>query len=516
MKELILLIGVLMLSVFVSGESHFAFGAVGEAYEEAASIGVFWSRPHPGPFIWGYIEQEEGTYNWTEVDEYVMEAQSYGFDLLVTIWPFADWDQQKCHSYSECEGAGFEPDPWDEGGIPMWRCMPCNLTAYGNFVRAMVERYDHDGINDMENLSRGIRFWEASNEPSMQEDSLIFFKGSSEEYLDLLNSTYQAVKEADSNASILHAGMAGLSDYDDDVRDFWNPIYSRASEFFDVANIHSIGTGGEHLWIAEMNEFMHEHGVNKTLWVTEVQYSSDGLGREIDSLTDEEWAETIVRSFVYALGNGADRLFYVALQGDPNEDGPELMEKDKTKKPAYHAFGTMVEQIDHFDTAIKKDNSTYTFTVNDGQVFALWGSGGIPTSLNLTGNVTVTDIYGNEQNIDASEISLTDSPVFINQEMITTTSTTSSTSTTTLTGTTTSSTTSTTTLTGTTSSTTSSTTTTMDMEEDEWDVCELFGDYPPCDGTVDDFELLEHIGYWVQGFVSDFNLLTAIDNWVGD
>lgn len=43
--------------------------------------------------------------------------------------------------------------------------------------------------------------------------------------------------------------------------------------------------------------------------------------------------------------------------------------------------------------------------------------------------------------------------------------------------------------------------------------CPQKGDKPPCDGKVDDFELLEYIKLWSQGSVQDFDLLEAIKNW---
>ncbi len=43
--------------------------------------------------------------------------------------------------------------------------------------------------------------------------------------------------------------------------------------------------------------------------------------------------------------------------------------------------------------------------------------------------------------------------------------------------------------------------------------CSVKGDQSPCDGKVDDFEILDYIDHWSMGHVSDFDLLTAIDNW---
>lgn len=43
--------------------------------------------------------------------------------------------------------------------------------------------------------------------------------------------------------------------------------------------------------------------------------------------------------------------------------------------------------------------------------------------------------------------------------------------------------------------------------------CSIRGDKSPCNGNVDDFEILNYIDEWAKGLVKDFDLLTAIDNW---
>lgn len=55
--------------------------------------------------------------------------------------------------------------------------------------------------------------------------------------------------------------------------------------------------------------------------------------------------------------------------------------------------------------------------------------------------------------------------------------------------------------------TTLSTTTTIPTE------CSKKGDKSPCNGIVDDFELLAYIDKWAKGEVGDFHLLEAINNW---
>ena len=173
--------------------SHFGIvDVVRQDIDEITRLGIRWDRPHPGPFIWGRIEPEKGKYSWWEVDRYVETVQSYNIATLATIWPFAE--------------------------------------------------YDGDGIDDMPGLKYPIKYWEASNEPSMQSGFHTFFEGSSEDYLEVLKVTYEAVREADPEAKVLHAGMAGM---EPSMISFWQPIFKEGSSYFDIANIHSIGASSE-------------------------------------------------------------------------------------------------------------------------------------------------------------------------------------------------------------------------------------------------------------------------------
>ena len=80
----------------VSLESHFGFMHPDD-FADAADMGVFWQRPHPGPFVWGEVEKSSGVYDWDRCDKEVLRSQQYGINILATVWPFADWDQQMCH-----------------------------------------------------------------------------------------------------------------------------------------------------------------------------------------------------------------------------------------------------------------------------------------------------------------------------------------------------------------------------------------------------------------------------------
>ena len=70
-------------------------------------------------------------------------------------------------------------------------------------MRAVVERYDGDGVDDMPGLRVPVRAWQVDNEP----DALA--SGSWEDYARLQEITYRAIKEAFPEAKVLMGGQTG-------------------------------------------------------------------------------------------------------------------------------------------------------------------------------------------------------------------------------------------------------------------------------------------------------------------
>ncbi len=403
-------IGAEKLKMSETEGSHFGFMHPQYNYPEAQNLNVHWERPHPGPFIWDELQKDSGEYNWSFSDNYIKKSQSYNFNIIATIWPFADWDQKSCHSLEVCRGYGFEgrpPGPPDK--LPTYRCKPCDMTAYSSFVQNLVERYDGDGLNDMPNLKYPIKYWEALNEPEMQGKELTFFKGTSDEYFQILKTTYNAVKAADSEAKVLHAGMAGMFK---DPLDFWEPIFAKgAGNYFDIANVHSIDADNEDFFAKEMKDFLKNYNLTKPIWITEAQY---GRG-EGESYDKEDFAKLLIKSFASAFGSGVEKIFYVGLSvPTPGHPDAALITQWGQKNPIYYSFKTLVEKIDYFESVEQLAENQYKFTVAGKSVYILWGISTIPGE--ITGVVKVTDIKGDEKEMDALSIVLTDSPIFVETE----------------------------------------------------------------------------------------------------
>lgn len=389
-------------------ESNFGFLTAAFDLRALAEMGIRWDRPHPGPFVWGNVETTPGHYDWTEIDDYITDSQSGGFGILATVWPFAKWDQAKWDSQLPGSTGSELVFEWEIGRS---RRKPYDMDAYRDFVAALVERYDGDGIDDMPGLQIPIKHWEAGNEPSMQEGFNTFFHGSSEDYLEILKATSEAVREADPEAHVLHAGMAGM---DPGMVSFWEPIFERGRDYFDIANIHSIGASDE-LNVPEFAELLTEYGIDKPIWVTEAQHRS---GRTFDGrdISAEEHARIMVTSYVLAFSQGVDKIFYTSFRAPPGGGGGEfeqsaLIDSYGQPRPAYYAMKTMIAKLDGFTEARRLTAGQYRFTIDGKTVYVLWGEGPVPAA--VQGQIILTGMDGTEQVTTATAIALSENPVFI-------------------------------------------------------------------------------------------------------
>ena len=206
---------------------------------------------------WRFVEQRdylivegltEPEYIWSGFDPIVAEIAAKGFrPLIVTygnpVGTFAQWSA----ATTDCGPIDLVP-----------------LSRYGAFIRAMVERYDGDGIDDAPGSPR-VPYFEIGNEPDFirsvgrgsGENDLgsCFGGGMADDYGEMLREAYLAAKDADPSTKIIFGGVAydrlyneawyfpaGPFDYDF-VGDVLEHLYSSYSDgsglpFFDLLGVH--------------------------------------------------------------------------------------------------------------------------------------------------------------------------------------------------------------------------------------------------------------------------------------
>jgi hypothetical protein len=279
-----------------------------EEVPHVSYVSAGWIRPHPGPFSWGFIEKSPGDFDFSFTDNVVRTAGKEGVGVLATVWPFADWDQQKCAA-KKCKVSTrdmFYPRAkmgFTEG-IPASRCKPCDMGSYRLFLSKLVERYDGDGVDDMPGLKVPVFHWEILNEPSMQEADMTFFKGDEADYVEILEESYATVKAACPDCLVVQGGASGTAP---DTLYWWGQVFELGgADYFDIANIHYIGTGDwSTLNVAGFKETMKEHSVEKPVWVTEAEFRAV---LDIDMGVDGALEAGAKKVFFVGFGAGHGRL----------------------------------------------------------------------------------------------------------------------------------------------------------------------------------------------------------------
>jgi hypothetical protein len=91
------------------------------------------------------MEPSKGEYSWEASDNWVRKWQKDRLGVLVTIWPFTQWDQNSCHAEdppveNPIVFPQYDPDLF----LRMYP--PCEPQTYTSWLSMAVERYDGDWL----------------------------------------------------------------------------------------------------------------------------------------------------------------------------------------------------------------------------------------------------------------------------------------------------------------------------------------------------------------------------------
>ncbi len=360
------------------GSSRFGRLVDGSVTESAIDGG--WVRPYPGPFWWDQIETEQDVYDWSKADETVKYWQARNQAILATLWPFAQWDQARCH-------AGVTPkvkDPFGEEDI--WLSSVCHNESYEEWVRNVVERYDGDGIEDMPGLKYPITHWEIGNEPDLQTQDLTFFQSSPDGYAELYRLAHGMIKAADSNATVLFGGMSSMSAQS---QHFWKFVLQSERDRAEIFNIHS-RAASEQFFSKEYHEYLDKTAfLGARFWVTEAL-----VGAPFQNFDEDGKAQLTVVSYAQAFANGAEKIFHVGGGG-----------------PSQAAFNLVGEMIDGFEKVEwVGTESIVKFSFSDKTVYVMWDATKLP--LTVTGQVETVGYDGSKKKMDARQV-VAEEPMFV-------------------------------------------------------------------------------------------------------
>jgi len=347
-----------------------------QSFREAQDIGIRWHRP-PVYSFWMIIQPDlqNKIYDWT-INDAQYKVVPEGINILGNI--------------------DVEPR-LNPGNYSLPNSyLPVDTIAYAEFVRATVERYDGDGNEDMPGLKVPIRYWQIGNEINLKL----------KDFPKLQRITYQAIKDACSDCSVLIGGVGGMPDnYPGNFISTYMPILQALKgQYIDIFDFHWYGTAtgdyrkmGKNLAIIHNGLQANGYG-SIPVWITEMgTYSGDPADDPFHKWTfqtEAQQAGDLLKRYIYPLALGIKKIFpaFGLMEGFKHDDGyfdhtGLIYEGDGAndlgrgvKKLAYYTYKLMTEKLEGCDwkaveTVVEDTVSNYyiyKFNKNGNSIFVVW------------------------------------------------------------------------------------------------------------------------------------------------
>lgn len=201
-----------------------------------AELGIPAVKQYPDAIRWEAMQTSpDAPIDFTLTDRFVREYQEAGFTTPVIA----------LKSHSRWASVRFLDNPTPK---------PEHRERYAAWVRAIVERYDGDGTDDMQGLRSLVRYYEVGTEFSSYEPEPVG------EYLTMLELAYRSAHEAYSDVLIAHAAFLTTTVFQNNPEPSgYEKAFAGVSErimehsladirqvldrpdLFDLVNIHSLG-----------------------------------------------------------------------------------------------------------------------------------------------------------------------------------------------------------------------------------------------------------------------------------
>ena len=371
----------LFAMVFVFNIQVFASAQIGmnaspeefpKVIENASDLGIGIVRI---PLDWQEVETSPDVFDWEETDGFVEIAQIEGVEILFTLRCISSWGTNV-----QTHGT---PNTGYHSGAP-----PTNMSDWADFVSQLATRYKGKGVRyEIENEVNAPAFW----------------SGTVDDYVSLLQTSYQTIKSVDPQAIVLCAAMScGVtlnlqeseqSEFTSLLNEWQGPIID--TKAFDVVAVHnyyfpSIITANGITYTSYLQNIinlMKQAGVSdKQIWVTEAGYIAQTTRTDgrTDQSSPSQQATWLSESYQQAYTLGVDRSFWLIVddRSEPYFGSMGLADKKGNHRPAWSTMQGFLNKGVNQPTAASatknfKDNGDGTVTdsltglmwLKDGNVF---------------------------------------------------------------------------------------------------------------------------------------------------
>jgi len=198
----------------------------------------------PDAYSWGNMQPSaEAAVDFSVTDRYVREFQQAGFvELVLALRSKSSWASVDC-GWLACD----QPQP-----------KPEYLDLYEQWVEAVVERYDGDGVDDLPELLRPVSILEIGTELSSYEPEVVG------DYLAMLERAHRAAHRAFPGVQVAHAAILVTTAFrEHPTPDEYEAAFAAVAprimahsladiravldrpELFELVNFHALGDPGE-------------------------------------------------------------------------------------------------------------------------------------------------------------------------------------------------------------------------------------------------------------------------------
>lgn len=371
------------------------YGTISEqaqALRTMRSAYVHWAR---WPIAWSAIEPTNrlpDQYVWY-ADASISNAYLSNLELIATVVNNPTW------------AATYPNGPIDKA----------DLSEFAQFMAAMVERYDGDGVSDAPG-SPVVRYWELYNEPDAgielnAKEGHSYWGPFGAEYAAMLCSIYPAMKAASPDVQVVLGGIAYDNFLDNGgafVRAFLDDVLDAGGDAcFDIMNFHYYPPF-EPIWsaygpgLSGKAAFLRQNYLpiaSKPMMVTEAGWHSTSYSIYPSSPTMQ--ARYVVKLFTQAMHADLRALTWwtwIDPGGGYAENG--LLTRDLVPKVSYRAYQDAAVRIGRstFEAAVDVGNvdvEAYRFmSASSRPFYVLWSKGELRSASVPLVAAQVRDMYG--------------------------------------------------------------------------------------------------------------------------
>ncbi len=336
-------------------------------------------------YDWWQIEQTQGNWDWSRVDRLYANAELNEVDIQTALLYGVPWAVRP---------AFIEANRGKKLNSKQYWTAPPREELWRDYVRRHTERY------------RGrVLFYEIWNEPDLRG----FYRGNTDEFLGLLKTAYEEIKQVNPEQIVMSPGMAHAGHYHGHYLnpDMYERVMKEGQDYFDVFAAHEHGTFEQFQGVvdgalARMRSYLDPP---KPLYFNETAISSSPFGQQVQ-------AETLVKKLTFAWARGASGYFWFNHReraGEtPGERGFGSVTPDFQPKAVYCAYNELIKLLRTKDFLHDIDLGPhqwgFVFGDDREQVLVYWASdlpvpATRPYALAVPDGITIEtmDIMGNRQ-----------------------------------------------------------------------------------------------------------------------